>query len=280
MQGETAKLIEVIDPEVKWIRVDLFGSDEPPCRSLTDVAPWLRRQAARQSKHQIRQAIEAHRRAQEACDALGWLCAAEELRMIVPSPTLVFREPGNISAKEIPVTAGSVLGRLRRAVQALYEATGLDPEGLVAYVLAGDTQRLWFRPWSMEWDRFPEPLASGRVLNRQRLRVEFHITQLGKSEIRAFLREVREWTHEYAPNPVSLTRREMGLWLAVRQAGGVPRPESSRREWNLLAARAGYPNGQAARVAFGRLRAKLGKSSDPKDPNGVFARLFGQPPTV
>ena len=53
--------------------------------------------------------------------------------------------------------------------------------------------------------------------------------------------------------PLTLTAREARLLHAIESHGGKPARLGAHASWESLAKKSGYPNGQAARVAYSGL---------------------------
>ena len=251
-RGETAELLCLIDPEIRALRRKLFGADPAPFNSWGRARGWIDEESARQPATSVARAWRIYQRALRACATVTRLTGRE---YEIQPPTLAYShtrpEPrrGRIRKKHVRIAAGSKLARLKQVITVLAEGSGFGETELLAYVLMGEQPFL--SPWQVNIRRAELPGGP----TRPRIGIELKVQNVRWKELQRFhndlLRAIRP-----AHRPMMLTVREAKLMDTIRARGGKPPRSGSGPAWEVMADDAEYPNGQAARVAYGRIQKK------------------------
>jgi hypothetical protein len=141
---------------------------------------------------------------------------------------------------------------------AVSHVTGFREEEIVGYVLVGNECRPFLSPCTFVGGSRTVRLQTGVELTRPFYSIELRVSDLSSRDW-DFVLKTGAMTLRKRESPVSLTERESKLKATLN--GGAPARHGARRAWGIIARSCGYPNAQAARVAYGRLRHKLGISN-------------------
>jgi hypothetical protein len=261
-RGQTAILLSEIDSEVRALRQLLFGLEDPPFSNLQRAATWIRKEDARQPLADKIRAEKTYARAKASCASLGNL-VGHSISLDSHAPMLGFLTgaTGRRSQREkglarVWIAPRSPLARLKQFAVAVANGTGFDESAVVSYVLVGPRQAPFLSPYTALIDRVAAQLPGGTRLQRSVIRFELKVADVPWTELRRIYRELFRILRVAQPTRL-LTDREQKLRNAIEAQGGIPRKQEARRAWDSIAKHAEYPNAQAARVAYGRIRRKL-----------------------
>ena len=264
-RGETARLLHAMTPLVEATRRALFRGDTPPFTSLTEASTWITKAATRQRAVDTARVGQAYARAVQACEAFGKLLGCDQPTTFIRPPVLSYRLSGEASApgqpsrdyKSVPVSPTSPLGQLKRVVAAIADLTGFDEEAVVSYILVGHEPFL--SPWTARITPRSVRLPSGVSFRRPSVEFRLHVQDIPWSQLRDVYGGIRHVLRRQH-HAMALTVKEDALRRVLASQGGVPARRGAGAAWNTIARRAGYPNGQAARVAYNRVRGKERKA--------------------
>ena len=264
-RGETARLLQAITPLVEATRRALFRGTAPPFTSLTDASTWIRNVARRQRPVETARVGQAYARAVRACGAFGKILGCDQPTAFIRRPVLSYRVSGEASVpgqpsrdyKSVPVSPTSPLGQLKRVVAAIADVTGFEEEAVVAYILVG--REPFLSPFTARIEPRSVRLPSGVLFRRPSIEFRLHVHDIPWSQLRDLYGGIRR-TVRLTHRAMALTVKEDALRKVLASQGGVPARRGAGEAWNTIARRAGYPNGQAARVAYNRIRSKADKA--------------------
>lgn len=264
-RGETARLLQAITPLVEATRRSIFRGDDPPFNSLTDASVWIKKEARRQRAVDTARVGKAYSRAVQACLALGKILGCDQPTAFIRQPVLSYRSSGEASApgkpsrdyKYVPVSPKSKLGQLKRVVAEIADLTGFGEDAVVSYILVG--LEPFLSPWTARIEPRSLRLPSGLPLRRPSIEFRLHVQDIPWSQLRQVYGVIRK-ALRLKHRAMALTVKEDELRKVLAFQGGVPSRRGAGEAWNTIARLAGYPNGQAARVAYNRIRGKEQKA--------------------
>lgn len=251
-RGETAALLHQMEPDVQAARQKLFKNAQVPFPSWTAARAWIKRESAHQSAADTGRAWKVYERACSACAALTELTGRQYR---VEPPKLAcrrFEDPppvGQVDVDYIRVTPSSALGQLKQIVGSLAEGSGFGEEDILAHVLVG------YRPFLPSYELWIRHRTLPGGSTRPIVELTLNVQDVPWKELRELYRAIRKILSRQHPS-LKLTERESKLVAAVHIFGGKPKRSGAWEAWEQLAKKTGYPNGQAARVAYGRILRK------------------------
>jgi hypothetical protein len=255
-RGETAELLRLIDPAIETARRKLFGTPRAPFASWARARNWLNAASSRGTTVGIARGRRVYERARRACAALATLTGRN--RNLEP-PVLSYRPvplppdgPGR-RLKVVWFAPGSKLAHIKRVVAAVAEGSGLWEEEVLAYLLTGNepflspySARIWYRK-----------LPNGPA--RPAIEFQLNVQDVPWKEFRE-LYGIYRVAMRGRRLPLRLSSREARLKSTLQALGGTPQRSGAAAAWESISQRTGYPNGQAARVAYGRIQKKQARS--------------------
>jgi hypothetical protein len=257
-RGETAELLILIEPDIHAARRRLFGTDRAPFKSWGRTRAWIAAESGRQTTIGMARAWRVYQRAIRACATLAKLTGRECVIESSEAPVLLYQHArqqprtGRFRDKSVRFAPGSKLAQLKQVVAAIAEASGFDERQVLAHLLVG--QRPFLSPWRATIR--VRTLPSGPA--RPSIEFELNVQDVPWKELREVYRNLRRVVQRLHV-PLSLTAREARLMSAVQTFGGKPPRSGAGAAWQSISRRAEYPNGQAARVAYGRIQKKRNK---------------------
>jgi hypothetical protein len=248
----TSELLrDLIEPDVKALRSELFGDSSAPFPNYDDAVAWIEKESevgkpnrdAQELRSIGRKVLNEARACFERWDGL----LGFSQRFDVTLPMLKYVKPSCSRVVDRGYWSGSRLPRLHSFVERTAHRTGFPEEALVAFVLSGLSPLLPGITVTLSCAPFSSPRPPEITIRLRKPNITFRDLHVAYEMVQQELKMVP---------PSFLGESDRELVEAIKKLGGVP--EKDKNEfWDDIAAELGKDTRDAPRVQFSRLKKRL-----------------------
>ena len=223
-----ATLRRVVEEQSCGVRQALFGSEEPPFRTVTQAAAWIASEAGQpppaiddpaidKLRDELWKKVETINRMLQGRGYYSLPCWVE---------FLPYQKPNSEWVHNIPVVGGTCLGTLQEACKRMHTNTGIPEDAIVMYVLKGG--RLGYPAVAISAGLRTSRLPNGDRIVREECKITIKVPDLTFKQLRNLY---QLWRRRQSPLNRGLSAAEEQTLALVEKRGNPPpkgTPEASR----------------------------------------------------
>ena len=223
-----AKLRRVVEEQSCGVRQALFGSEEPPFRTVTQAAAWIASEAGQSPPaiddpaigklhDELWKKVETINRMLHGRGYYSLPCWVE---------FLPYQKPNSEWVHTIPVVGGTHLGTLQEECKRMQTITGFQEDAIVMYVLKGG--RLEYPAVAISAGPRSSRLPNGNRIVREECKITIKVPDLTFKQLRNLY---QLWRRRQSPLNRGLSATEEQTLALVEKHGNPPpkgTPEAGR----------------------------------------------------